>query len=603
MATVASTFAPTVTVKVYKNGNRNFVGKTLVINRRHIRTMEALYDQVTAHISAFNAVRKICTPIGGRPVQSLESIANKGVYVAAGREEFKRLNYADLGISKPRPPRKTNHSPRKAVIVGEGRHRMDYEWGKRDLKIIHVFCNGDVFKPSVKIVLQKRLQQSMEQILNIVQEHVFLAAAIAALYTIDGKIVLTPAELVTGGNYVAVERGRFFKRENYGGAASSLTRSPRAPFLPQIGNGQLINAGSPPKKKMAKRKPRVTKSNAENKASEQSRDQSRVTNVTSVASPRDVISNSSPDPPPTQFLLQPRVSQDMDSINNFTISTSPPRWLEGDTPVGESPVPEFEDASQVKAQNNDDDSITVGTVFKASGLMEEKADEIKDVRQTKEEKTMDSLSAEEVAEEVLEQVENAARKISEAEGQDESKDKRTEEIADEVETIEDDTKQEQVADKINKAQLQAWENEEPEDESKSRPVNESSTKDENSLQSPKEGNDKSTASSENLDNKAKDVEAPSERENEDGDARRMSSSADKAVNPTADRKDENTSPSSEPEKSEDDSGESEEDEDEVKSEDENAAKSESENQASGEAALGSNDNSKNSALEKSSNGT
>lgn len=74
------------------------------------------------------------------------------------------------------------------------------------------------------------------------------------------------------------------------------------------------------------------------------------------------------------------------------------------------------------------------------------------------------------------------------------------------------------------------------------------------------------------------------------------------MSPTADKKDENTPPSSEPEKSEDDSGESEEDEDEVKSEDENAAKSESENQASG-AALGSNDNSKNSALEKSSNGT
>ena len=139
MAAVASTFAPTVTVKVYQNGNSNFLGKTLVINRRNIRTMEALYDQVTTHISAFNAVRRICTPIGGRPVQNLECIQNKSVYVAAGRVEFKKLNYADLGASKRRPPRRTNISPKKTVIVAEGRHKMDYEWGKRNLKILFVF--------------------------------------------------------------------------------------------------------------------------------------------------------------------------------------------------------------------------------------------------------------------------------------------------------------------------------------------------------------------------------------------------------------------------------------------------------------------------------
>ncbi|KAJ7383184.1 Doublecortin [Desmophyllum pertusum] len=365
MAAVSSFTAPTVTVKVYKNGNRNFTGKTIVINRRHIRTMDALYDEVTSHIAAFNAVRKICTPIGGRPVMSLENIQNKSVYVAAGREVFKKLNYADLGVSRPRPPRKTNNSPKKAFIATEGRHKMDYEWGKRDLRIIHVFCNGNVFKPSAKIVLQKRLQQSMDQILSIVQEHVFLAAAIAALYTIDGKLVLAPSQLVSGQNYVAVERGRIFKRENYGGAASSLSRSPRAPFLPQIGNGQLTNTeGRLPRKIIAKRKPRVTKTNAENKTSDYSpRDQSRV--ITD-ESPRDVISNSSPDPPLVTSLLLASAQ------DNFTISASPPRLLEDDTPVQE------DNAALVIAEDNKDDDLTeIGNVFKASGLLQEKADEIK----------------------------------------------------------------------------------------------------------------------------------------------------------------------------------------------------------------------------------
>ena len=447
MAAVASNFAPTVTVKVYKNGNRNFLGKTLVINRRHIRTMDALYDEVTAHIAAFNAVRKICTPIGGRPVQSLENIQNKSVYVAAGREEFKKLNYADLGISKRRPPRKTNNSPKKTVIVTEGRHKMDYEWGKRELKIIHVFCNGDVFRPSVKIVLQKRLQQSMEQILDIVQEHVFVAAAIAALYTIDGKLVLAPSQLVSGQNYVAVERGRFFKRANYGSAASSLSRSPRAPFLPQIGNGQLTNKeGRSSKKNIAKRKPRVhlAKTEVENKTDELSpRDQSQVKTESVEAE-----SNLSPDL--TTFPRGLRASQD-----NFTISASPPTQLENETPVQEY--------AGLKEEDNKDDSLTVGNVFKASGLLQEKAAEVKETRQTKGEKPLDLLPSEEISEEVLEQVEEVTNssvdKDQEAEGRHEEN-----KVEEDIETLEDNSKLNQAEDKEEKQQVQAWQHEDSKSE-------------------------------------------------------------------------------------------------------------------------------------------
>ena len=404
MTALASTFAPTVTVKVYKNGNPNFLGKTMVINRRCIRSMEALYDEVTFRLSAFNAVRKICTPIGGRPVQNLEGIQNKSVYVAAGREEFKKLNYADLGTLKPRPPRKGNFSTKK--IVTEGRHKMDYEWGKRDLKIIHVFCNGDVFKPSVKIVLQKRLQQSMEQILNIVQDHVLMAAAIAALYTIDGKLVFTPGELVTGGLYVAVERGKPFKRENYGGSTSA-SRSPRAAFLPPIGNGQLIQTGAQrlTKKHGTRKKRQKAKANGESKINGQSSDQSFDTNVMSVTSPNDTNPNSSPHPPISHALLRASVSQDLESVNNFTISSSPPRWLEDD-----SPIPE--DTSLEKTDNDKDEGLRVGSVFKASGMLQEEADEIKDTRQTKKKKPLDSLPVEEVMDEVVEQIENTGATIS-----------------------------------------------------------------------------------------------------------------------------------------------------------------------------------------------
>ena len=488
MTALASTFAPTVTVKVYKNGNPNFLGKTMVINRRRIRSMEALYDEVTLRLSAFNAVRKICTPIGGRPVQNLEGIQNKSVYVAAGREEFKKLNYADLGTLKPHPPRKGNFSPKK--IVTEGRHKMDYEWGKRDLKILHVFCNGDVFKPSVKIVLQKRLQQSMEQILNIVQDHVLMAAAIAALYTIDGKLVFTPSELVTGGLYVAVERGKPFKRENYGGS-TSVSRSPRAAFLPPIGNGQLIQTGAQrlTKKHGTRKKRQKTKANGESKINGQSSDQSFDTNVMSVTSPNDTNPNSSPHPPISHALLRASVSQDLESVNNFTISSSPPRWLEDD-----SPIPE--DTSLEKTDNDKDEGLRVGSVFKASGMLQEEADEIKDTRQTKKKKPLDSLPVEEVMEEVVEQIENTGATIS-----DESprRGDHSNEEGENLLEITDDSNVEQFVGEVIQSQIQVLQDNTSRDDLNSKSEAESTNKNTSSGKPRKEKNqeknDKSSSKS------------------------------------------------------------------------------------------------------------
>lgn len=553
MAATAWSLSPTVTVKVYKNGNANFLGKTLVINRRHIRNMEALYDEVTMHISAFNAVRKICTPIGGRPVQSLENIKNKSVYVAAGRECFKKLNYADLGIRKPRPPRKANNSPKKAVIVAEGRHMMDYEWAKRDLKIIHVFCNGDVFKPSVKIVLQKRLQQSMEQILEIVQEHVFLAAAVV-LYTIDGKLIFTPSQLISGQNYVAVERGRMFKRVNYGAASSLLAKSPRGPFLPMIGNGQLTKPiGRSSKKKISKRKPQVTKTNAQSKSIKHSRgNQSSVTTMIA-ESPRDVISNVSPDLPVATSLL--RASQDIQ--DSFTISASPPTQLEGDTPVQEY-------TTRVIKQTGNDDSLVADSVFKASGLQQEKAAEIRDSHQTKEEKPLDLLPAEEVLEEVLQEVEDAKTSIenSHVSNKDEA---HVKEIEDDVEVIEDDSNLSQVADKTPQFQAQAWQYEEPQ-----LSIKNSDEGIKNSRLPAKEDREDPSASAKDRDKTSSVDDIPIQRDMKEGEIRSDSSSQQKPANSTDEEEEQNSSPASETDKSEN--------EDSDKSVEENEDDDEKENQ-------------------------
>ena len=485
MAAVAHSTTPAVTVKVYKNGNSNFRGKNLVVNRRNIRTMEALYDEITAHIEPSNAVRNIYTPQGGRRVESLENLINRNNYVAAGREGFKKLNYANLGVAKPRPPHRANNFSKKGILPAEGRHKMDYEGEKRYLKIIYVFCNGNVFKPSVKIVLQKRLQQCMEQILDIVQEHVVLSAAIASLYTIDGKRILEPWQLITGENYVAVERGKSFKPENYSLGGSSLTKSPRRPVLPPIGNGQMTNSeGRSPRKKIGKKKLRAGKSTNEKKSVDRSRDQSSIATM-SVTSPRDLHSNLSTEDARKAPL---RVSQDLD----FTISATPPVHIDDETPVPES---------DAETWHQDEDESLDTNVFKASGLQSVKGEEIRDTRQTTLEKPIDSFPAEEVTEEVLEDVEEDKETIGDGRTLQSNKlvsDRAEEIVEDGVESTTDDSpKAVESEDDKKEGHLQAWtpgdDDKQPESEGKEQEAERGPLKKERSRSSPM-GGDKEHAS-------------------------------------------------------------------------------------------------------------
>lgn len=393
----------------------------------------------------------------------------------------------------------------------------------------------------------------MEQILEIVQEHVFLAAAVV-LYTIDGKLIFTPSQLISGQNYVAVERGRMFKRVNYGAASSLLAKSPRGPFLPMIGNGQLTKPiGRSSKKKISKRKPQVTKTNAQSKAIKHSRgNQSSVTTMIA-ESPRDVISDVSPDLPVATSLL--RASQDIQ--DSFTISASPPTQLEGDTPVQEY-------TARVIKQTGNDDSLVADSVFKASGLQQEKAAEIRDSHQTKEEKPLDLLPAEEVLEEVLQEVEDAKTSIenSHVSNKDEA---HVKEIEDDVEVIEDDSNLSQVADKTPQFQAQAWQYEEPQ-----LSIKNSDEGIKNSRPPAKEDREDPSASAKDRDKTSSVDDIPIQRDMKEGEIRSDSSSQQKPANFTDEEEEQNSSPASETDKSEN--------EDSDKSVEENEDDDEKENQ-------------------------
>ena len=83
---------PTKTVIVYRNGDAFFAGKKIVVTPRQVTTFDHFLASLTKGIEApFGAVRKLYTHREGHRVHQLDDLKHGGVYVAAGNEQFKKL--------------------------------------------------------------------------------------------------------------------------------------------------------------------------------------------------------------------------------------------------------------------------------------------------------------------------------------------------------------------------------------------------------------------------------------------------------------------------------------------------------------------------------
>ena len=89
--------APVITI--FKNGDRHFTGKKVVINK-HIRSFDNFLDKLTRETNAKTAIRRIYTPTHGTNISKLDAIENGRVYVAAGVEKFRYISYGDQ-VLKP----------------------------------------------------------------------------------------------------------------------------------------------------------------------------------------------------------------------------------------------------------------------------------------------------------------------------------------------------------------------------------------------------------------------------------------------------------------------------------------------------------------------
>ncbi|KAK2891843.1 hypothetical protein Q8A73_017508 [Channa argus] len=119
---------PTKTITVYRNGDAFFPGRKIVVNPRQVSTFDSFLTFLTRGIDApFGAVRKLYTATHGHKVQHLDELRHGNVYVAAGNEQFKKLD---------------------------------------------VFTNGDVLVPPARIRIPKYTLRSWENVLAMVTEKV-----------------------------------------------------------------------------------------------------------------------------------------------------------------------------------------------------------------------------------------------------------------------------------------------------------------------------------------------------------------------------------------------------------------------------------------------
>ncbi|XP_040823521.1 doublecortin domain-containing protein 2 [Ochotona curzoniae] len=223
-------------VLVYRNGDPFFAGRRVVIHEKKVSSFDVFLKEVTGGVQApFGAVRNIYTPRTGHRIRKLDQIQSGGNYVAGGQEAFKKLNYLDIGDIKKRPMEAANTEV-KPVIHSRINVSARFRKPLQEPCTIFLIANGDLISPASRLLIPRKALGQWDHVLQMVTEKITLrSGAVHRLYTLEGKLIESGAELENGQFYVAVGRDRFKKlpysellfdksamRRPYGQKASSL---------------------------------------------------------------------------------------------------------------------------------------------------------------------------------------------------------------------------------------------------------------------------------------------------------------------------------------------------------------------------------------------
>ncbi|XP_012609079.1 doublecortin domain-containing protein 2 [Microcebus murinus] len=199
-------------VLVYRNGDPFFAGRRVVFQEKKVSSFDVFLKEVTGGVQApFGAVRNIYTPRTGHRIRKLDQIQSGGNYVAGGQEAFKKLNYLDIGEIKKRPMDVVNTEV-KPVIHSKINVSARFRKPLQEPCTIFLIANGDLINPASRLLIPRKALTQWDHVLQMVTEKITLrSGAVHRLYTLEGKLVESAAELENGQFYVAVGRDRFKK--------------------------------------------------------------------------------------------------------------------------------------------------------------------------------------------------------------------------------------------------------------------------------------------------------------------------------------------------------------------------------------------------------
>lgn len=78
-------------ITLFLNGDKNFFGAQMLVNKRHFRTWDAFLNASTEKTGVNTAVRFITTPVNGTRLDGLEDLQDRESYVAITRGQFKPI--------------------------------------------------------------------------------------------------------------------------------------------------------------------------------------------------------------------------------------------------------------------------------------------------------------------------------------------------------------------------------------------------------------------------------------------------------------------------------------------------------------------------------
>lgn len=131
--------------------------------------------------------------------------------MAGGQEAFKKLNYLDIGEIKKRPMEVVNTEV-KPVIHSRINVSARFRKPLQEPCTIFLIANGDLINPASRLLIPRKALNQWDHVLQMVTEKITLrSGAVHRLYTLEGKLIESGAELENGQFYVAVGRDKFKK--------------------------------------------------------------------------------------------------------------------------------------------------------------------------------------------------------------------------------------------------------------------------------------------------------------------------------------------------------------------------------------------------------